>query len=88
MSVDGGLNANVVNNYSFDGVYLKHSMRARGTDRWCTQANPLRFLIPWGLAMSTFSRRAAAQHSDITRRLPLPTADTRVTLPAGRRGAM
>ena len=41
MSVDGGLNANVVNNYSFDGVYLKHhSMRARGTDRWRTQADP------------------------------------------------
>ena len=44
MSIDGGLNANMVNNYSFDGVYLKHSsMRARGADRWRTQADPLRF---------------------------------------------
>ena len=43
-SVDGGLNANMVNNYSFDGVYLDHhTWRAAGSDRWRTQADPLRF---------------------------------------------
>ena len=41
---DGGLNANMVNNYSFDGVYLDHhTWRAAGSDRWRTQADPLRF---------------------------------------------
>ena len=43
-SADGGLNANMVNNYSFDGVYLDHhTWRAAGSDRWRTQADPLRF---------------------------------------------
>ncbi|KFI52442.1 alpha-L-arabinofuranosidase C-terminal domain-containing protein [Bifidobacterium biavatii] len=41
---DGGLNANMVNNYSFDGVYLSHSsLRLKGAERWMTQADPLRF---------------------------------------------
>ena len=41
---DGGLNANMVNNYSFDGVYLDHhTWRLSGADRWRTQADPLRF---------------------------------------------
>lgn len=41
---DGGLNANMVNNYSFDGVYLDHhTWRISGSDRWRTQADPLRF---------------------------------------------
>ncbi|MBW3077986.1 alpha-L-arabinofuranosidase C-terminal domain-containing protein [Bifidobacterium simiiventris] len=40
---DGGLNANMVNNYSFDGVYLRHeSLRLKGADRWRTEADPLR----------------------------------------------
>lgn len=43
-SADGGLNANMVNNYSFDGVYLDHhTWRAAGSDHWRTQADPLRF---------------------------------------------
>ncbi|WP_217625116.1 alpha-L-arabinofuranosidase C-terminal domain-containing protein [Bifidobacterium sp. SO4] len=43
-SADGGLNANMVNNYSFDGVYLDHhTWRLAGADRWRTQADPLRF---------------------------------------------
>lgn len=43
-SADGGLNANMVNNYSFDSVYLDHhTWRAAGSDRWRTQADPLRF---------------------------------------------
>ena len=43
-SADGGLNANMVNNYSFDGVYLDHhTWRLSGADRWRTQADPLRF---------------------------------------------
>lgn len=41
---DGGLNANMVNNYSFDGVYLSHSrLRLHGARRWRTQSDPLRF---------------------------------------------
>jgi alpha-L-arabinofuranosidase len=41
---DGGLNANMVNNYSFDGVYLDHrTWHMSGSDRWRTQADPLRF---------------------------------------------
>lgn len=41
---DGGLNANMVNNYSFDGVYLDHrSLRVRGNRRWRTLPDPLRF---------------------------------------------
>ncbi|MBT1162989.1 alpha-L-arabinofuranosidase C-terminal domain-containing protein [Bifidobacterium sp. SO1] len=40
---DGGLNANMVDNYSFDGVYLKHeSLRLRGADRWRIESDPLR----------------------------------------------
>ncbi|MBT1163782.1 alpha-L-arabinofuranosidase C-terminal domain-containing protein [Bifidobacterium felsineum] len=43
-SADGGLNANMVNNYSFDGVYLNHhTWRISGADRWRTEADPLRF---------------------------------------------
>ncbi|KAB7787620.1 alpha-L-arabinofuranosidase C-terminal domain-containing protein [Bifidobacterium cebidarum] len=43
-SADGGLNANMVNNYSFDGVYLNHhTWRISGADRWSTEADPLRF---------------------------------------------
>ena len=34
---DGGLNANMVNNYSFDGVYLDHhTWRMAGAERWRT----------------------------------------------------
>ena len=41
---DGGLNANMVNNYSFDGVYLDHhTWRMAGAERWRTQADSLRF---------------------------------------------
>ncbi|KAB8288972.1 alpha-L-arabinofuranosidase [Bifidobacterium ramosum] len=40
---DGGLNANMVDNYSFDGVYLHHeSLRLKGADRWRIEADPLR----------------------------------------------
>lgn len=44
LGTDGGLNANMVNNYSFDGVYLDHhSLRVQGSQRWRAQSDPLRF---------------------------------------------
>ncbi|NEG56014.1 alpha-L-arabinofuranosidase C-terminal domain-containing protein [Bifidobacterium platyrrhinorum] len=44
LGADGGLNANMVNNYSFDGVWLDHhTLRPQGGERWRTQADPLRF---------------------------------------------
>ncbi|NMN00064.1 alpha-L-arabinofuranosidase A-like protein [Bifidobacterium sp. DSM 109958] len=43
-AVDGGLNANMVNNYSFDGVYLRHrSLHVHGRNRWRCESDPLRF---------------------------------------------
>ena len=94
MSVDGGLNANVVNNYSFDGVYLKHhSMRARGTDRWRTQADPLRFWQFHGVSATSYGTQTRGEHGQrIETSCPAPPLHpnsryVRVTLPAGRRGA-
>lgn len=44
LGADGGLNANMVNNYSFEGVYLDHhGLRMQGSRRWRTQVDPLRF---------------------------------------------
>lgn len=94
MSVDGGLNANVVNNYSFDGVYLKHhSMRVRGTDRWRTQADPLRFWQFHGVSATSYGTQTRGEHGQrIETSCPAPPLHpnsryVRVTLPAGRRGA-
>lgn len=94
MSVDGGLNANVVNNYSFDGVYLKHhSMRVRGTDRWRTQADPLRFWQFHGVSATSYGTQTRGEHGQrIETSCPAPPLHpnsryVRVTLPTGRRGA-
>lgn len=94
MSVDGGLNANVVNNYSFDGVYLKHhSIRARGTDRWRTQADPLRFWQFHGVSATSYGTQTRGEHGQrIETSCPAPPLHpnsryVRVTLPAGRHGA-
>lgn len=47
---DGGLNANMVSNYSFDGVYVEHNrLRPLGEQRWRTKADPLRFWHTEGL---------------------------------------
>lgn len=94
MSVDGGLNANVVNNYSFDGVYLKHhSMRVRGTDRWRTQGDPLRFWQFHGVSATSYGTQTRGEHGQrIETSCPAPPLHpnsryVRVTLPTGRRGA-
>ena len=51
LGADGGLNANMVNNYSFDGVYLDHhGLRVRGSQRWRAQSDPLRFWSFEGLS--------------------------------------
>lgn len=55
---DGGLNANMVNNYSFDGVYLDHhGLRVRGEERWRTLPDPLRFWIFDGVAARSCGTR-------------------------------
>lgn len=94
MSVDGGLNANVVNNYSFDGVYLKHrSMRAHGTDRWRTQVDSLRFWQFHGVSATSYGMETRGEHGQrIETPCPAPPLHhnsryVRLTLPAGRHGA-
>lgn len=94
MSVDGGLNANVVNNYSFDGVYLKHrSMRAHGTDRWRTQVDSLRFWQFHGVSATSYGTETRGEHGQrIETSCPAPPLHhnsryVRLTLPAGRHGA-
>ncbi|WP_217624923.1 alpha-L-arabinofuranosidase C-terminal domain-containing protein [Bifidobacterium miconisargentati] len=75
-SADGGLNANMVNNYSFDGVYLDHhTWRLAGADRWRTQADPLRFWRFSGcsaMSCGTEIRGAHGQIVDTSMSCPAP----------------
>ncbi|NEG88592.1 alpha-L-arabinofuranosidase C-terminal domain-containing protein [Bifidobacterium aerophilum] len=60
---DGGLNANMVNNYSFDGVYLRHeSLRLKGADRWRTEADPLRNWRFDGLSATSCGTEIRGEH--------------------------
>ncbi len=91
MSVDGGLNANVINNYSFDGVYLRHrSMRARGADRWRTEADPLRFWRFNGVDATSCGTQIRGEHGQrVETECPAPPLHrnsryVRISLPAGQ----
>ena len=73
-AVDGGLNANMVNNYSFDGVYLRHrSLHLHGRERWQCEADPLRFWRFVGLKAESFGARVRGSHGqwiDTSRQCP------------------
>lgn len=63
LGADGGLNANMVNNYSFDGVYLDHhSMRMQGAQRWRTQSDPLRFWQYEGVSVVSCGTERRDEH--------------------------
>ena len=76
-AVDGGLNANMVNNYSFDGVYLRHrSLHLHGRNRWRCEADPLRFWRFVGLkadGRGTRIRGERGQWMDTSRQCPGPS---------------
>ena len=60
---DGGLNANMVDNYSFDGVYVHHeSLRLKGADRWRTEADPLRGWRFDGLTVDSCGTEIRGEH--------------------------
>lgn len=63
LGADGGLNANMVNNYSFDGVYLEHhSLRMQGAQRWRAQSDPLRFWQFEGLSAVSCGMERRDEH--------------------------
>ncbi|PLS24808.1 alpha-L-arabinofuranosidase [Bifidobacterium imperatoris] len=65
-SADGGLNANMVNNYSFDGVYLDHrTWRFSGSDRWRTEADPLRFWHFINCSAESYGTEIRGEHGQI-----------------------
>lgn len=65
-SADGGLNANMVNNYSFDGVYLNHhTWRMAGGDRWRTEADPLRFWRFTNCSAESYGAEIRGSHGQI-----------------------
>ena len=75
-AVDGGLNANMVNNYSFDGVYLRHrSLHLHGRERWQCEADPLRFWHFVGLKAESCGTRVSGERGqwiDTSRQCPAP----------------
>ncbi|WP_240541071.1 alpha-L-arabinofuranosidase C-terminal domain-containing protein [Bifidobacterium colobi] len=73
-SADGGLNANMVNNYSFDGVYLNHhTWRLSGADRWRTEADPLRFWRFTNCTAESYGSEIRGDHGQIlTTHCPAP----------------
>lgn len=63
LGADGGLNANMVNNYSFDGVYLDHhSLRVQGSQRSRAQSDPLRFWQFEGLSAVSCGTQRPDEH--------------------------
>ncbi|KAB8291453.1 alpha-L-arabinofuranosidase C-terminal domain-containing protein [Bifidobacterium avesanii] len=75
-AVDGGLNANMVNNYSFDGVYLRHrSLHLHGRERWQCESDPLRFWRFVGLRAESCGARVQGERGqwiDTSRQCPAP----------------
>ena len=74
-AVDGGLNANMVNNYSFDGVYLKHERaHIHGRNRWQVEEDPLRFWRFVGVKAESFGdyvQGARGQRIDTSAKCPV-----------------
>ncbi|QOL31782.1 alpha-L-arabinofuranosidase C-terminal domain-containing protein [Bifidobacterium eulemuris] len=94
LSADGGLNANMVNNYSFDGVYLDHhTLRLAGGERWRTQADPLRFWRFEGCAATSCGSEIRGEHGQrVPTDCPAPPLHrhsryARVSVPAGANAA-
>lgn len=94
LSADGGLNANMVNNYSFDGVYLNHhTLRLAGGERWRTQPDPLRFWRFEGCAATSCGSEIRGEHGQrVPTDCPAPPLHrhsryARVSVPAGANAA-